>query len=923
MSCLAVWPAGLEAGSEVAATVVTRTSEGGARLRLRGSDLVLYEAFCRTAPAEWQQGREVRVVVLLCDPCTSPPVLDVVAAENMDWKTKGKVLLLSPEVAVLSAGSKKRLVLALARPEWSQTALSRGGAPSIAVGDVLSQFEKSSVASPAKNKRWLLAARLPGVAAAAALTATSSAKEVSATTTNLVLGKLYELTVDSIAQHHMNVSKSSGEKGRIHLSELVEDDSDADRAELSRFKSGGVVRAVYIGYRVRERKSDLVLSHGHQSARTTLHHHFSLRLKRHAIGVAPPTSSVDAAHGSWLSSVPVYGSVQPGAVLPAVVTEVAQMGLWLHVAPFLRGRMFALDASTDADVVASLDQHMPSGTRMMVRVTAVDSDSRELDLVREPLVAAVAQEGATVLCRVTKVEHESALLQYGSHSYARLHELDVDDVVHADSALKVLPEPGSFVYATLARLAGREQYLDATTRPSVTGVAWSEDDKKSSDSKFALRPWGPSTLPEEGSLIAGRIVNSGRGHDGVFVGLGQGMTARCPMRLLSDDFVESNQVAALFPVGKRVLCRVMSSDTTSGRVEVALKQSLCKRGQLLTATTVRVGQVLHCDVNKVDEKLGLFLTVRGGLRLSGLAHKSQLFDGPPQSFASTYEKGDYVLAKVISVDKGKIGFTIKPSAFSEQERLLKEDDDEEEEDEDQEEEEEEKEVQDEEEEEEKDDDDEKKNEEKKKQDKQTRRGVLPASVGFFEDDEDGKGASASGSSSASSSDEERVGKKRERAASAGEVEEREKALAKRSARAESDGDFERLLMAEPNNSEIWVRWMAHKLSQSDVDAARIVAARGLQRIASTLRKERANVWTALVNLEAKYGDETSLADLVVRGARELGRLEMDLRVIDALERDGKQKKKENFFFIIIIIKIGFFTEQVEAELVVMKLLLVF
>ena len=771
--------------------------------------------------------------------------------------------------------------------------------PRLLLGDVLSQFEKSSVASAANNKRWLLAARLPGVAAAAALTATSSAK-----------GGVRHHHQSSVGQtdggQHCatphECEQVVGRKGPNSF-ELVEDDSDADRAELSRFKCGGVVRAVYIGYRVRERKSDLVLSHGHQSARTTLHHHFSLRLKRHAIGVAPPTSSVEAAHGSWLSSVPVYGSVQPGAVLPAVVTEVAQMGLWLHVAPFLRGRMFALDASTDADVVASLDQHMPSGTRMMVRVTAVDSDSRELDLVREPLVAAVAQEGATVLCRVTKVEHESALLQYGSHSYARLHELDVDDVVHADSALKVLPEPGSFVYATLARLAGREQYLDATTRPSVTGVAWSEDDKKSSDSKFALRLWGPSTLPEEGSLIAGRIVNSGRGHDGVFVGLGQGMTARCPMRLLSDDFVESNQVAALFPVGKRVLCRVMSSDTTSGRVEVALKQSLCKRGQLLTATTVRVGQVLHCDVNKVDEKLGLFLIVRGGLRLSGLAHKSQLFDGPPQSFASTYEKGDYVLAKVISVDKGKIGFTIKPSAFSEQERLLKEDDDEEEEDEDQEEEEE-KEVQekkDEEEEEEKDDDDEKKNEEKKKQDKQTRRGVLPASVGFFEDDEDGKGASASGSSSASSSDEERVGKKRERAASAGEVEEREKALAKRSARAESDGDFERLLMAEPNNSEIWVRWMAHKLSQSDVDAARIVAARGLQRIASTLRKERANVWTALVNLEAKYGDETSLADLVVRGAREL-KTGNGSACDRCVKETVNKKKKKRFFFLLLSLK---------------------
>jgi hypothetical protein len=56
--------------------------------------------------------------------------------------------------------------------------------------------------------------------------------------------------------------------------------------------------------------------------------------------------------------------------------------------------------------------------------------------------------------------------------------------------------------------------------------------------------------------------------------------------------------------------------------------------------------VVHCDVNKVDERFGLFLTVRGGQGLTGLAHKSQIFEsGTKQDFATVYTKGDYVLAK--------------------------------------------------------------------------------------------------------------------------------------------------------------------------------------------------------------------------------------------------------------------------------------
>jgi hypothetical protein len=158
--------------------------------------------------------------------------------------------------------------------------------------------------------------------------------------------------------------------------------------------------------------------------------------------------------------------------------------------------------------------------------------------------------------------------QYGSHHYARLHELDVDDVVHAESALSLLPEVGGFVYARLVQLPG-SSHVDACTRPSVTGRPWPHDSdsqrrpddagsskkkqkKEQQQNKFVLAPWSEE-LPAEGALVAGRVTNSAAGSGGVFVALGQGMSGRAPLRLLSDDFVETNQVFCFFGERKDVL----------------------------------------------------------------------------------------------------------------------------------------------------------------------------------------------------------------------------------------------------------------------------------------------------------------------------------------------------------------------------------
>lgn len=47
---------------------------------------------------------------------------------------------------------------------------------------------------------------------------------------------------------------------------------------------------------------------------------------------------------------------------------------------------------------------------------------------------------------------------------------------------------------------------------------------------------------------------------------------------------------------------------------------------------------------------------------------------------------------------------------------------------------------------------------------------------------------------------------------------------------EHKDDFERMLIAQPNSSFLWVKYMAFHLQSADIDPARAVAARALRTI---------------------------------------------------------------------------------------------
>lgn len=90
-----------------------------------------------------------------------------------------------------------------------------------------------------------------------------------------------------------------------------------------------------------------------------------------------------------------------------------------------------------------------------------------------------------------------------------------------------------------------------------------------------------------------------------------------------------------------------------------------------------------------------------------------------------------------------------------------------------------------------------------------------------------------------------------------EIREREEFLAGNQTPNSVD-QFDRMVLASPNSSLIWLQYMAFHLQATEIDKARAVAKRALKTINFREENERLNVWQAWLNLESRFGTPDTL-----------------------------------------------------------------
>ena len=74
-------------------------------------------------------------------------------------------------------------------------------------------------------------------------------------------------------------------------------------------------------------------------------------------------------------------------------------------------------------------------------------------------------------------------------------------------------------------------------------------------------------------------------------------------------------------------------------------------------------------------------------------------------------------------------------------------------------------------------------------------------------------------------------------------------------------DFDRMLVGAPNDSKLWVQYMAFHLNMAEISKAKQVAEKALNTIAYNKGEDRMNIWKAYLNMEAQFGDDASIKQL--------------------------------------------------------------
>eukprot|EP01012_Entosiphon_sulcatum_P059216 TRINITY_DN83577_c0_g1_i1.p1 TRINITY_DN83577_c0_g1~~TRINITY_DN83577_c0_g1_i1.p1 ORF type:complete len:398 (-),score=73.68 TRINITY_DN83577_c0_g1_i1:46-1239(-) len=95
--------------------------------------------------------------------------------------------------------------------------------------------------------------------------------------------------------------------------------------------------------------------------------------------------------------------------------------------------------------------------------------------------------------------------------------------------------------------------------------------------------------------------------------------------------------------------------------------------------------------------------------------------------------------------------------------------------------------------------------------------------------------------------------------------------------------FQRLLLASPNSSYLWLQFVAFWLTGNDPERARQTCEKALQSIHFREGQELLNIWMGYLNLEQAYGTQESLRAVLNRAVQSVDQpLELYLRAADLL-----------------------------------------
>ncbi|GFP58915.1 rRNA biogenesis protein rrp5 [Trichoderma asperellum] len=718
----------------------------------------------------------------------------------------------------------------------------------------------------------------------------SKSSKAPAPEDGLSFGSTTKVRITSVKDTQLNVQLIDSEiQGRLDVSQIFDKWEDIldPKDPLGKFSKTQILRVKIMG--VHDAKDHRYLPFSHRSAHSVL----ELTSKPSDLSNEEPKPIT-------------FEDLKVGGNHIAFVNNVTSQYLWVNLSPNVRGRISIMEASDDLSLLNDLEANFPVGSAIKVRVTSVDAKNKRLDLsarspnASEAITWASLKQNMTLPGKITKVNERQVLVKLSENVSGPVHLPDMVDDYGTVDTLKY--KKGDIVRVSIVDVDASNKRIRLSMRPSrIMSSTLPVADKEIS--KF--------TQLSTGDIVRGFVKNVA--DKGVFVLLGGQVTGFVKISNLSDRFLKEWKDS--FQIDQLVKGRVIALDAATNQLELSLKSSVVDEDYKppVGYNDIKEGQIVTGIVRKVEE-FGAFIVIDNSANVSGLCHRTQMADNAVKDATKLYKEGDKVKARVLEVDptKRRISFGLKPSFFEDEDTDMESDagaaldDEDEDEDDDGEGMELDEEAllkilgtdnqgdssdDDEEEEEEEAEEDAENNSDEEMEDATTKKtgglggGKKSAwSTNPFDD---------AGSESDNDSQAENADKKKKRKKKA-------EAQVDRTAELDAHGpqtssDYERLLLGQPDSSELWIAYMAFQMQVSELPKAREVAERAIKSINIREETEKLNVWVAYLNLEVAYGSKHTVEDVFKRACQYNDEQEVYERLASIYIQSEKLKEADELF----------------------------
>ncbi|KAK6439206.1 rRNA biogenesis protein rrp5 [Oleoguttula sp. CCFEE 5521] len=716
------------------------------------------------------------------------------------------------------------------------------------------------------------------------------------TTADLSLHTVTKARVASVKGTQINVRLADNAHGRIDVSEAFDswDDFKNKKAPLQQFQPNDVLDVKILG--IHDSRNHRFLPITHRQNKNPV---YELSAKK---------SRVEDGDNSLLGGLE---GVSAGESHLAFVNNHGDDCVWVNLSPSVRGRIALMDLSDDVGMLNDLSKHFGIGSALKVKVKNVMSLSNRLDLTArlgddaESVTFDTMTPGSVVAGRVTKVSENSVTVQLGDSiaGPVTLTELS-DDFDQADPARYAKNEIVRVCVLDIDR-PNKRVYLSLRASKVLSSTLPVKDPQFANISAL-----------KAGDIVRGFVKHISE--KGIIASLSATVDAFIRVADLSDLYIKNWQ--SHLTLDQLVRGRIISVDPASKHIQLSLKQSQIDPNYVapLQFNDIKTGMIVTGKVRKVED-YGAFVDLDNSQpRLSGLCHRSEVADKFVKDVRTLYEVGDVVKAKVLKVEKEgkKISLGLKARYFkddgaeSDDEEVKTNghasDDDEEMEDattggvelaaeiigadndEDME-----------------DvvdlgavrdmDDSEDDGVAVPADDDSEDEAVAKPTAGLSTTGFDWSGNTLSTTTEVDASDSEpdtTTPKKRKRTKPEIKVD----LTADLDAHGpRSTSDFERQLLGQPNDSALWIQYMAFQLQLGEVQKARDLAERALRTIHIRESDEKGNIWIALLNLEVEYGDEEKVDEVFKRACQVQEPLSMHEKLASIYIDSGKHDKADKIF----------------------------